>query len=72
MERGLILDMGDSSVFQASWVAEPIRRGRLVKGSLAPPRTFWGGIKVPRYPIASYRCPNCGLLESYAEQPDGS
>jgi len=23
----------------------------------------------PQYPISSYRCPNCGLIEYYANQP---
>jgi hypothetical protein len=42
-------------------------RGQWAEGE--PRKSFWTGLKVDQYnliPITTYRCPNCGYLESYA------
>ena len=60
MEKGWILDSGHSSAFQSCWVeGEPepslfafMTGGKTVRGRL-------------RRPIQSYRCKECGYLESY-------
>jgi hypothetical protein len=60
MEEGFVLDRGDHDVRrQATWIG-----GK-------PEHSFWGlGLKVkerPQLQVATFRCPKCGLLESYAE-----
>jgi hypothetical protein len=58
MDRGFLPDRGDNNVVQlARWMPG------------APVQSFWTGIKAPKaelIPVATYRCPSCGLLESYA------
>jgi len=66
MQPGVLIDSTHGALLQPIWAAEPIPRSRLTKRGLAPPRTFWGKFKIPIYPVYSYRCPSCGLLESYA------
>ena len=60
MEEGFILDRGDMNVgFINSWVeGEPVK-------------SFWNGIKVNnklQYAVKTFRCVNCGYLESYATE----
>jgi hypothetical protein len=58
MEEGFMLDRGH---------ANAARVGEWVEGE--PERSFWAGIKLrgkERMPTATYRCPKCGLLLSYA------
>lgn len=41
--------------------------GEWVEGM--PERSFWSGLKVAgreRIPVVTYRCRNCGILQSYA------
>jgi uncharacterized protein (UPF0212 family) len=57
MEAGFVLDQTHGGYAQASWVAGPAER------------SVWTGLKLKgrlRVPIATYRCPHCGFLESYA------
>ena len=61
LQPGYILDHNHASYYAASWSP----------GQAKP--SFWtGGIKRPRQllPIIVYRCPTCGLLESYAPAED--
>jgi hypothetical protein len=58
METGFLVDSNQAVFLQARWIA----------GS--PERGWLGGVKVDRTelrPITTYRCPNCGYLESYAK-----
>jgi hypothetical protein len=58
MEEGFIPDLADLNYPQVPQWAE----GRPVK-------SFWSGLKLKdrdRYPITTYRCPKCGMLQSYA------
>jgi hypothetical protein len=59
MEEGFVLDRADgNAVLQSTWIG-----GK-------PERSFWMGLKVknrPQLKVATFRCPKCGLLESYAE-----
>jgi uncharacterized C2H2 Zn-finger protein len=57
MEEGFTLTYRDSRRRAAGWVA-----GRPMEGLLF-------GLKLPHkpVPIQSWRCPRCGLLESYAK-----
>ena len=63
MEQGFVLDITHGGVAQSRWV-----RG-------APEKGFWTGIKwrdrVTAY-INTYRCIECGYLESYAPIPPDS
>jgi hypothetical protein len=57
METGFILDYTHGGVAQAAWVEGP------------PVKSFWLGINLKgkrRVPVETYRCPKCGVLESYA------
>lgn len=58
MEPGFMLDHGDAN-YRAV--------GEWVEGM--PERSFWSGLKVAgreRIPVVTYRCRNCGILQSYA------
>ena len=61
METGFILDRGHAqSKNLPLWVEGP------------PEPSFWGGLKTAEranLEIQTYRCPSCGLLESYAINP---
>ncbi len=58
MEEGFIIDRGDNDVKRVNmWV----------EGT--PVKSFWTGIKVKdkqQLKIKTFRCANCGYLESYA------
>lgn len=58
MERGLILDRGESNMaYPQKWIEG------------APERRWWGGIKTSgrkSYPVQTFRCERCGWLDSYA------
>ena len=62
MEKGFVVDLTYSGVFQSSWVqGEPTEKRRILGAER--------GIKWPkgkRAKIATYRCSGCGFLESYA------
>lgn len=58
MEEGYIIDRGDYNIGQVNtWVeGEPVK-------------SFWSGLKVKdkqRFQVKTFRCANCGYLESYA------
>ena len=58
MEEGFIIDRGDYNVGMVNtWVeGEPVK-------------SFWSGIKVKnkqQFLVKTFRCSNCGFLESYA------
>ena len=58
MEPGFIADASQAAFVQERW------------SSGAPQASFWGGVKVNRselLPVTTYRCTNCGYLESYAK-----
>ena len=58
MEEGFVPDTGHANAgYQSTWVAG------------LPERSFWYGLKLRdkrRHPVRTFRCPKCGLLESYA------
>lgn len=57
MIQGFVADVTHGGVQVAHWVEGP------------PEKSFWTGTKVPKdkqVPIGTFRCPTCGLLESYA------
>ena len=58
MEEGYVLDRGNSNRrFQETWVAG------------APEPSFWTGLKTKDrtvFWVTTWRCRDCGLLESYA------
>ena len=57
MEEGFIKDEGYGSVQASQWVEGP------------PEKSFWNNIKTrgrKKVQVATYRCPECGYLESYA------
>lgn len=58
MEEGFVIDYTHGAKVVASWVAGP------------PEKSLWqGGLKTgdrQKLGIATYRCPGCGYLESYA------
>jgi len=64
MEQGFLLDRGHGSTGNvASWV-----EGK-------PEKSVWTGISLKNRtlrPIASYRCPQCGLLLDFARDAEGS
>jgi predicted nucleic-acid-binding Zn-ribbon protein len=61
MEQGFILDRTHGAVLAAEWVAG------------VPDRSIWTGIrnlrKRPLYQVMTHRCPKCGFVESYANDP---
>lgn len=60
MEEGYVLDLGDHDTRrQATWIG-----GK-------PEPSIWARLKLkgrPQLKIATFRCPKCGLLESYAKE----
>ena len=57
MEPGFVLDQTYGAMTQSAWIEGP------------PERSFWTGLKVKgrdRLPVTTFRCPECGFLESYA------
>lgn len=58
MEEGFVPDLGHLNIpSQPKWT----------EGE--PKRSFWTGLHLgnrDRLPIATYRCPQCGLLQSFA------
>lgn len=57
MERGFLLDETYGGTGQTQWT----------QGE--PKRSFWTGVSVPmdeRHLVTTYRCSQCGYLESYA------
>ena len=61
MEQGFVPDRGDYSVpGLQTWVAG------------APEKSLWSGIKMKGkqvIPVTTFRCTNCGFLESHAVLP---
>jgi hypothetical protein len=58
MEAGFIPDLGEANMANTPQWTDG-----------APERSFWLGLKLrgkERIPITTYRCPRCGLLQSYA------
>jgi hypothetical protein len=56
MEAGFIPDLGEG-IRQQNWAPG------------VPEPSFWTGLKMKKediYFVVTYRCPNCGYLESYA------
>jgi predicted nucleic-acid-binding Zn-ribbon protein len=61
LEEGFVVDESHTQRHQSSWVTGP-----------AEPSYWLGGIKTggkTRYPVTTYRCSQCGYLESYAALP---
>jgi hypothetical protein len=57
MEAGYLVDHGHSAIYPAAWVAGVPRWSR------------WLGLRLKRkekVPVATFRCPRCGRLVSYA------
>jgi hypothetical protein len=55
MELGFIADHTYAATFQSMWSAGE------------PRKSFWGGIKLKEMlTVDTYRCTDCGYLESYA------
>ena len=57
MEEGFLLDNTHGGNLQSQWVEGP------------PERSRWTGLKVKgkeRVPVTTFRCLQCGYLESYA------
>lgn len=60
MSEGFTLDQTYGSTNQTSWV-----EGK-------PVNSFWTGIKLKGrliYPVTTFRCRTCGLLQSYCFRP---
>ncbi len=60
MEQGFVIDKTHDSVQDTQ---------KWVEG--APERTFWSGIQLKNkdiFVVQTYRCANCGYLESYATE----
>ncbi len=62
MTDGFIADVGYGAIHPSKWVeGEPVK-------------SFWTGTKISdkeKYAVKTYRCANCGYIESYAtEQVD--
>ena len=58
MEDGFMIDRGHANAASQSQWAEGI-----------PERSWWQGVRLKgkdRIPTITYRCPRCGLLQSYA------
>ena len=59
MEAGYVADLTHGGYQQENWSAGE------------PKSSFWFGLKVDTdhsIPVRTFRCPNCGYLESYAVQ----
>jgi hypothetical protein len=62
MVQGFVPDYSHATILVGSWVEGP------------PVKSFWSGTKVRRkqcIPIATFRCADCGYLESYASPEFG-
>jgi hypothetical protein len=62
MVQGFVADFAHGQVVVSTWVEGP------------PEKSFWSGTKVPRdrcVPIGTFRCADCGYLESYAHPEFG-
>ena len=60
MDDGFLIDRGHANAVSQSEWAEG-----------APEKSFWLGIRLKgreRIPATTYRCPKCGLLQSYARE----
>ena len=60
MEDGYLLEAGESNARSVT---------RWVEGE--PEKSFWTGLRLKGrdvMPVTTYRCPQCGYLESYAEE----
>lgn len=60
MERGFMLDGQHGTLTNAKWIAGE------------PEKSFWTGVKVKgkkQVPIQAFRCPRCGFLANYANDP---
>ena len=58
MAPGFLIDKGDHSVPSQQQWAEGV-----------PERSFWTGLKLKgreKVLVVTFRCPHCGLLQSYA------
>ena len=61
MERGFRMDTSECITSQQVWIpGEPPQRTFLPLGELKGR---------PRLRVVSLRCPSCGLLEDYAQEP---
>ncbi len=63
MVRGFVADWSHAQVFVSQWVEG------------WPHKSFWTGTKVPSdkcIPIGTFRCGECGYLESYARPNYGA
>ena len=69
MGSGYVLDIGHQAIYQEQWI----------EGEVEPDQTklfgfvdlSLGGVKIKghtRYAVVTYRCKECGYLESYANQ----
>jgi hypothetical protein len=59
MEAGFLVDHGYGVVYPAAWIAGVAEWN------------WWRGLNLKRrdkMPVTTFRCPGCGLLESYAER----
>ncbi|QDV36344.1 hypothetical protein [Tautonia plasticadhaerens] len=57
MKEGFILDHTRNGRLPSEWVEGP------------PQHSFWTGLRLrgkERHKVATFRCPKCGYLESYA------
>jgi len=62
MEEGFILDQTHGKQLVSSWIA-----GK-------PEKSFWLGTNIngkAQHYIQTFRCADCGYLESYAQKPGG-
>lgn len=73
MVRGFIWDITHGGMGQCTWVEGLPRKGFL--GGVKPdhPASFWTGAypEGAALPVATFRCPTCGFLESYAGEEFG-
>jgi hypothetical protein len=63
MEQGFIIDVTHGGLMVSQWSPG------------APRKSFWTGISVDKkslVPIGTFRCLQCGLLESYARPEFGA
>ena len=59
MERGFIVDHSHAERVVSQWAPGE------------PRKSFWSGMKLDKselLPVATFRCPKCGFLESYADK----
>ena len=59
MKQGFVVDHSQGALIVSNWVAG------------APTKSFWTRTKVPpmsMVPIGTFRCSDCGFLESYARK----